>query len=151
MLDTTFSATAYSFLTGAAYKSQHDSTRPLLRMGVNTAFYFWRVFGMVNAYVIVSNSRRTLNEGVIMVVAKLIQKGYVLLTEEMFEEIAVQARRGEWSARKVFHTCEKDGYEAVDARGRVHGTNCCGSMAVLSYYKYEARRKKEGPLPIKAD
>lgn len=50
MARATNSGAAYTFLTGAADKSQHDSTRPLLRMGVNTAFYFWHEVGMVVAY-----------------------------------------------------------------------------------------------------
>lgn len=84
-------------------------------------------------------------------IEKLFQKGYTALTDTDFDEIAAAAARGEWNVRKAFHVCDRGGYEAVDARGRVHGTNCCGSMAVLSYYKYEARRKKEGPLLIKAE
>jgi len=84
-------------------------------------------------------------------IEKLIRKGYTALTSADFEAIAADAHRGEWNVRKAFHVCEQGGYEAVDARGRVHGTDCCGSMAVLSYYKHAAKRRKEGPLLIKAE
>ena len=86
-----------------------------------------------------------------MIIQKLIRKGYRPLTDADFDEIARASARGEWNVRKVFHTCEKDGYEAVDARGRVHGTNCCGSMGVLRYYKLQAQAAHKGPLPIKAE
>ena len=84
-------------------------------------------------------------------IQKLTRKGYTALTSADFNRIAAEAAAGQWNVRKAFHTCEH-GYEAVDARGRIHGTDCCGSMAVLSHYKHEAAQgRKKGPLLLKAD
>ena len=111
-------------------------------------FIFWREVGMAYAYVIVSNSRRTQNDGgVKMSVEKLIERGYKVVSEE----------EAELNMRKVV-VVHNNGifgvsFAAIDARGRYFegGSHPPQVFRALETALWREKRDKEGPLPLKLD